>query len=341
MSSSFGALGQWASALRDRRFERKGLFFGMMIALMIMGPISRAAIQVIPVAVTTCATCNSQSTLMAAAVAYATQYYGPSSPTPPGYVGQISTPLNGGLCSPGQNGATTIIVVSTYAPLSGAFYPCYRQLHGTSFFGVVPINANTDAGAIAADNSMFHRSAKLGLIQLPPNLPLTGGSDPVEVIGAYLQGPQGLPMIGVPTFNLWRGLFSGSIGAVEKGTFTNMTTGETFTLWSGDTVKVTDSNGYTALFQWIPSVSPPWVYKSGSMHDNKGNSVPDGTSTPISKTGGSPQPIGAITITYPSGPTVTITPWYNNPTPTGSATVGDPITDLPDAPPTNDVAAGD
>ena len=325
--------------------DRAGAFaphcfgLGVLAVFMTVGVLGKAhATAIAPVVVTTCSTCNSQNMLLDAADSYGLKYL---YATPPGYVGELSPPVGTGECSTGQNGATTIIVISTLVPISGAYYLCWRSQHGATVYGVVPINANTDAGAIAADNAMFHRSAKLGLIQLPPSLPLVGGSDPIEVIGAYLQGAQGLPMIGVPTFSLWHSLFSGSIGAVEQGTFKNMTTGETFTLWSGDTVKVTDSNGNTALFQWIPSVSPPWVYKAGSMHDKAGHSIPDGSSTPISSTGGSAQPIASIVFSYPSGPTLTITPWYDNPTPTGTVTVGDPITDLPDAPPVSDVAGGD
>jgi hypothetical protein len=117
----------------------------------------------------------------------------------------------------------------------------------------------------------------------------------------------------------------------------NMATHQTFTLWSGDTVKVTDSNGFTALFQWIPTVNPPWIYKAGSLRDKSGNPVDDGTAAPKPTTGGSPQPTSPVTITLPGGPSLTVLPFYNNPTPTGVITVSP----IDDPSPALDIAGGD
>ncbi len=299
------------------------LIRGVLLTLLAIASNTKsvATTPVVQVAVTTCATCNSQATLSAAALAYATTWI---QKTPPGYVGQVQFQLTGATCA-SQNGATTILVVSTLVPISGAFWPCYRAPHGIGELVVVPINSSTDAQVISADNAMFHRSAKITPIPLPHNLPLVPWADATELYGAFLAGPEGVPMVGVPTFSLWHGIMSGTIGAVEKGTFMNIATGQTFTLWSGDTIKVVDPNGNSALFQWVPSLSPPWVYKEGSLKDKSGNPIPDGSSAPTPKTGGSPQPLNPISFSYPGGPLVTVTPWYNNPTPDGTVTVGDPI----------------
>jgi hypothetical protein len=289
-----------------------------LIGGLVFGTQSIAAVPpTIPVVVTTCATCNNQATLDAAAMAYTLKWV---QKTPPGYVGVVEYQLPGPTCA-SQAGATTILVVSTLAPLSGAFWPCLRCPHGICTWVMIPINATTDMDVIAADNAMFHRSAKLDPIKLPTNLPLVPWADADELYGSWLAG--NLIMTST-SFSLFHQLTSLNIGAVQQGVFRIAGTTTTFTIWSTDTIQVKDTNGNTALFQWIPSASPFWIYKQGSLRDKNGKPLPDKTTAPVPNTGGTVQPIGPIEISYPGGPTLDLWPMYGDNTPDGSVTVGEP-----------------
>lgn len=275
----------------------------------------------IPVAVTTCATCGNQANLKAAAVAYLqTWMYN----TPPGYAGVISPPVavpNG--CGQGTDGATILLVVSTSIPISGTFYGCYVPgARGSSHVEAVPLSATTDAQAVSVDNLLIARAAaETGPIKLPPTLPLIGG-DEIDLTEQYLTSI-GMPLVGTITYSLWHGILTLNFPAVAQGTFLNITTGKTVTVWSGDVITVTDTNGYTAQFQFNPGAPYFWVFVPNSIRDPKGNPIPGSAGTPT--TGGVIQPIGPINVGLPGQAPIYISPWLDNPTPGGTVTVGDPI----------------
>ena len=281
-------------------------------------PASGATPVIIPVAVTVCTTCNNSDTLAAAALTYANTWI---AKTPTGYVGIITWAAETSCTS--QNGANTILVVSSAAPLSGAYWPCVSPTHGGAKILAIPIASTGDSEVISGDNIRFHRSAKTQTIVLPSSLNLVT-SDAMELITGWMAG--NIPLSGPITFNLWHALTSLNIGAVAEGVFTNPTSGLRFTIWSNDTIQVRDSDGNTALFKWIPSVSPPWVLVPGSIRDKNGNPV-EGAPSNSPSTGGTAQPIGFYSVQYPDGPIIEIAPWYDNTTPSGTITVGDPIDD--------------
>jgi hypothetical protein len=317
----------WVNTVSHSGYRRNVntlLTLGMMLIAICYSGVSSAA-STIPVAVFACSTCNNQATLQAAALAYFKQWM---NLTPPGYVGTVSIPPTAS-CTVGSSppaNATVVIVVSSVAPLSGSYHACLLTVFNQTKILAVAMGVTNDAQAIAADNALFARSSKVGLIKLPSNLPLMNASDPIELTGAWLQDT-GLPQFGVTTYSFWHGLLTLNIQQVAQGTFINLTDGTKFTLWSGDTVKVTDVNGYTAKFQWNPDATPTWQFVSGSIRDPHGKPVPntarnnpDNNPEPVA--GGSKQPIGIIVISYPGGPPIDITVWYANPTPTGIITIG-------------------
>jgi hypothetical protein len=307
-----------------RRNVNTLLTLGLMLVAICYSGGSRAA-STIPVAVFPCSTCNNQATLQAAALAYFKQWV---NLTPPGYVGTVSIPSNAS-CTVGSRppaNATVVIVISSVAPLSGSYHACLLTVFNNTKILAVTMGVTNDAQAIAADNALFARSSKVGLIRLPSNLPLMNASDPIELTGAWLQ-TVGLAQYGASYSSLWHGLLTLNLPAVLQGTFINLTDGTKFTLWSGDTVQVTDVNGYTAKFQWNPGASPTWQFVSGSIRDPHGKPVPntarnnpDNNPEPVA--GGTKQPVGVVIISYPGGPPVDVTTWYGNPTPTGIITIG-------------------
>lgn len=269
----------------------------------------------IPVAVTTCSTCNDQATLQAAAVTYFQSWV---EQTPPGYVGVVSPVVTGSNpveCGTGA-GATTLLVISSSIPLSATFFACWEEgAHGSHHVAAVPLSTATNAGAIATDNLLLTRSVKMDAVKLPSTLPLQG-TDPIDLIGQWLAGDLIQTAI---TTSFWHGILTLNLPAVVQGTFKDISTGQTFTLWSGDTIMVTDSNGWTAKYQWIPSVTPPWQLVPGSVHNAKGQQVNLSNNTPITN-GGSAQPGGPLTITVPGGTTIILTPWDDQ-TPGGTVIV--------------------
>lgn len=293
----------------------------LLISCAALGFANTAAASPIPVAVTTCSNCNNQASLQAAATSYFATYW---NATPPGYVGFIqpsalvTAQAN---CPTGSGGVylggTTLLVISTSLPLSGTFSVCQVDLaRGAHHLVTIPISTATDAGAIAADNLLLARSVKMQAIKLPTDLPFQG-TDPIDLIGSWLAGDLVLTNI---TTGFWHGVLTLNIPAVTQGTFKDKSTGQTFTLWSGDTINVSDSNGWTAKYQWIPSANPPWQLVPGSVHNAQGQQVNMSNNTPVN-TGGAAQPIGPINISVPGGTTIILTPWNDPTTPGGSVIV--------------------
>jgi hypothetical protein len=204
-----------------------------------------------------------------------------------------------------------VMVASATIPISGTYYACSRVVHGIYGVGAVPFTATTDAQTISADGLLLFRSAKTLPIKLPPSIPIT---ETPEIISAWLSSAAGIPQVGATSLGYWHALTN--FPQLIKGTFINTATGETFTVWNGDVITVTDSNGNTAQFQYTPLGSVQWTLVPGSTRIN---GQPVGGTPP---TGGLPG--AAVSVTYPNGPTVTITP-FNDTLPRGTVTVGDPI----------------
>jgi hypothetical protein len=270
---------------------------------------------VIPVAVTSCATCTTQASLLEAAHTYVSTWVGKE---PPGYAGVVGFAPAPACTGVSHVGATIVLVSSATLPIGGLFYACQRSAHGITSNGAVAINANTDAQTISADAAALFRSAKTKAITLPPGTPIT---DTQEIISAWLSSAAGIPLEGSTSLGFWHAL--ANFPQLIKGTFLNVATGEIFTLWNGDVITVTDSSGNTAQFQWTPLSTIQWTLVPGSIRIH-GNPV--GATPPVGALPGA-----ALTVTYPNGPTVIVTP-YNDTLPSGTITVGDPI-DIPNSPP--------
>jgi hypothetical protein len=277
----------------------------VLVVTMAAGFSSNASATTIQTAVVSCAGCASAGDLLAAGTSYFTQYSGQ---TPPGYTGTIG-PSASPLCtsSTAQNG-TYVLVVSALYPISEFFYECLLHTGtgiGTFTMVVKPADSGANADAIANDALLIARSAKTGPITLPTDITLTG--DPQETISAYLSSAAGVPQNGTSVISLWHGITN--FPQAIQGTFVNTETGETFTLWNGDTIIVTDSNGDTAKFQWTPLSSIQWTLVPGSIRDKNGNPIGQ-TSTPASAAGPS------VAVTLPDQQTSVITPYQ--------AQIGDP-----------------
>jgi hypothetical protein len=224
----------------------------------------------------------------------------------------------------GQRGATTLLVVSSSAPISGTFYACYAYPHGMTVTTVHQISGMTNAQLISGDALLLARSAKTLAIKLPPGYSLSGSED-VE-LSRWLSSAAGVPISGIPQRSFWHALFN--FPSFLEGTFTNIATGQKFSLWNGDVITVTDSNGWTAQFQWQPLSTVQWALVPNSIRDAKGN--PPGIAHPIAPPTAA-LPGATVTIPLPDGPTVIITP-YDPGYPPGNLlggiiTVGDPIND--------------
>lgn len=190
-----------------------------------------------------------------------------------------------------------VLVVSTAIAISGGFYACWNYPKGGPVLRAFMIDGTSNANAVTDDNVIFARAAaEAGRITLPANLPLNGadgGSTP-ELQGAWLNSV--LIESGPPETNLWHGIID--YPNVLEGTFTNLQTGQKFTIWSGDTITVTDQNGWTAKFQWNPLADSQWQYVPNSLRDQNGNPVnTTGSNAPHS--GGSLQPGGRYWVTPP------------------------------------------
>lgn len=216
-----------------------------------------------------------------------------------------------------------VLVVSTAIAISGGFYACWNYPKGGPVLRAFMIDGTSNANAVTDDNVIFARAAaEAGRITLPANLPLNGadgGSTP-ELQGAWLNSV--LIESGPPETNLWHGIID--YPNVLEGTFTNLQTGQKFTIWSGDTITVTDQNGWTAKFQWNPLADSQWQYVPNSLRDQNGNPVnTTGSNAPHS--GGSLQPGGRYWVTLPpnwGAIPIFLEPIYDDPVPGGTITVG-------------------
>jgi hypothetical protein len=231
------------------------------------------------------------------------------------------------------------MVISTAVPISGSYYTCWTvprsgQVKGggaiaqgsVSVQTYKELNVVTNADAISADNVLLARSAKAQPVKIPPQF---SANDNDGDLSAWLSSTEGIPQSGPSSISLWHGI--ANFPQAVQGTFINTQTGEVFSLWNGDTIRVIDSNGNSALFQWTPLSSNQWTEVPGSFRNAQGNSPTASTpAQPEPTPGGTPQPVGPILTTYPGGPTqpTTVVPWYDNPTPGGTVTV-EPLPDVP------------
>jgi hypothetical protein len=289
----------------------------VLVATMTTGFTPKAAASTIQTAVVACPSCASAGDLLAFATSYFGQYSGT---TPPGYTGTINLSPTSACGNSGASNGTNLLVISALVPISEFFYECLQKSGGntisTTTFTVVvrPLDTGANADTISNDALLLDRSAKTGTITLPSDLSLTGTTQ--EIISAYLSSADGVPQSGASTISLWHGITN--FPQAVQGTFTNIQTGETFTLWNGDTITVTDSNGNTAKFMWTPLSSVQWALVPNSVRDKNGNPI-----------GGNPMAAvpagGQVTVTMPNGQTTIVTPYQapdgDPPLPKGTVTV--------------------
>jgi hypothetical protein len=340
MTSKEGSI---AIRLKDRRRIYSTLAM-IVFCVATLGVSGKASATNIPIVVTQCSTCKDQPGLQAAALGYFQTYTGA---TPPGYAGGVVGPPSGLYCHSGAD-YTVLLVVSSAVPMSGTFYTCWTVPRSTQVKGkltaglgagttpsvqkVLPITATTSAEAIAADNILLHRSVPGGSISLPSTTLTWLNADAPELPQSLIPSQFVLVDTGNTVWHMLLGLVG--IPQVTYADFRNLQTGQVFRVYAGDTITVTDNDGYSAQVQWNPMVGNGWVYVPGSLHDPKGNPVPNSADNlppaPIPTPGGSSQP--PLIVSVPGGQTIVIVPWYNNPTPGGTVTVG-PGSFLPDGPP--------
>lgn len=304
------------------------IFFLMILALLTQMPKSNAA-TVIPVAVVTCSNCESADALYETAQTYWSNY---DNSTPSGYIGLLR---DWGDCSYNPTtGPSVVLVVSTAIAISGAYYACWIYPHGGEVLRAYPLTAVNNADAVATDNTIFARAAaQAGRITLPANLPLNGagGSSTPILWESFLNTV--LTPIGSPTTSLWHGIID--FPEVAEGTFYNTQAKVTFQIWDDDTITVIDSNGWSAKFQWNPGADPQWQLVPNSIRDANGNPVDTSTGSNAPAPGATAQPVGPIDVSLPSSWNdipFTVTPTYDDPSPSGTITVGpvplgQPVTD--------------
>lgn len=289
------------------------------LGMVIRVPPSQAS-NAIPVALVTCSTCQNAGDLLQAGLSYWLTY---DDSTPSGYVGTLQ---DWGNCSDNPTaGPSIVLVVSTEVAISAGFSACWiYTARGDAVLRSYMIDGTSNADAVTNDNIIFARSAAdAGHITMPSNLPFNGagGNSFPDLWGEYLAGQ--LVLVGQEE-NLWHGILN--YPQVLQGTFVNEQTGQKFEIWSGDTITVTDQNGWTAKFQWNPGADPQWQYVPNSMRDQKGNPVNTTGSNPPTN-GGGRQPGGPYYVTLPPGwnsPGFYITLIYDDPIgpPKGTITVG-------------------
>ena len=124
-----------------------------------------------------------------------------------------------------------------------------------------------------------HARSATGRIGLPPSY--TVNATP-ELISQWLSSVEIPEVPGTQVVSVWHGLTN--FPQFIRWTFVNTQTGDTFTLWNSDTVTVTDSNGWTAKFQWEPLSSIQWVFVPDSIRDENGN-APSSTTSQNTVTG--------------------------------------------------------
>jgi hypothetical protein len=254
-----------------------------------LGNTARAA-TITPVAISVCTACASQADLLAAATTYFGTWF---LKTPPGYVGVISATGY----PTGQVG-TMLIVVGGTVPISAGFDYVYHVAHG-GYYATVPIYVTTNTQTISSDALLLARSAKTGEIALPPGYTV---NDTQEEISSWLSSAGGVPIGGAPSASLWHGLTN--YPQLLQGTFTITATGQQFTLWNGDVITVTDSNGWSAQFQWTPLSSVQWTLVPNSIRNAQGKPPGAPNLAPTS----TQEPGAAQTIALPGGQIITIIP---------------------------------
>jgi hypothetical protein len=238
----------------------------------------------IPTAVVTCSNCASYAALQAAAVSYFEQW---NTLHPPGY------PTGYYIFAQGFKGhtGTVLLVASTQYALSATFR--FTWNFTTNAITPVAVSTASDAGAIASDGRIFARSARVPTIQLPSTI--TPQETP-ETITSTLD--QLLEFTGSATPNLWHGLFRGTVGQVMQGTF--IYNGQTYQIWSNDTVLVRFSNGWTVQVTWNPGAPTTWTINWNTLKNEKGvpidlNGTPQ-SPTPTGDSGGPTLNLGTGTI---------------------------------------------
>ena len=192
------------------------------------------------------------------------------------------------------------------------------------FLRLNALTGGSNAAAVSADNLLMARAlADAGKVALPPNLPLVGGGgSSFDSLWNQWVSNVGLHQDTFGQSEFWHGVLD-MLEPMATATYTVEATGVEFQVWAGDTITVTDSNGYTAKFQFTPGAPTNWTYVPNSIRDPKGNSVPNtGSNLPVP--GGISQPGGSIDVSLPGGgfDNFWILPWYDNTTPGGVVTVG-------------------
>jgi hypothetical protein len=275
---------------------------------------------IIPVAVTTCA-CANEAALRSAAGTYLAQWIYQA---PPGY-GAI---INGDNSPEGKVG-TRLIVISTSVPISGIYYYSYSN----GAFSLLSVNPETDAAAVANDELLLARSIKMTKLTLTTGQNIQG-VDPIDLISGWLQSR--LIMTDTGT-SLWHAIATLNLPQVTYATFKDPVTGDSFTVYSGETITVYDSNGWSIQLTYTPSVAgAPWQIVPGSVRDNNGNKVDMVNNVPTTPEVSAGSPVLAASISVAGGISwnpITVTPWQET-LPKGSATVepypgGGSIHDVP------------
>jgi hypothetical protein len=159
----------------------------------------------------------------------------------------------------------------------------------------------SDAAAVALDNSVYARAAKIPNIILPPKYAST---DEDVIIAAAI--PQFLLMVGAPSTDIYRSL--ASVGIVAYVNVIDTQNGQTYKIYVGDTITVQYSDGSTEKFQ-LTSIGSTLAFKAvpgSKMGPNGQPTTPPSTkpAAPVSGGGGFSGP-----GTYP--PNSTVGAWPN------------------------------
>jgi hypothetical protein len=268
-----------------------------------------------PIVVIPCSNCYTFADLQGAAGQYFLAWLGK---IPPGYVNAVEMSAVR-LCSEGmQNDGTIVLVISSVEPVSDRFWFC--EQHGTlTTFEIKAVDGGDNVSAITYDGLRFARSAKTQKIPLPTSLPVT---ETPEIISSYLSGSSGVPEVpGSQTINPWHAITN--YPQLISARFYNVASGTYFTLWNGDTITVTDANGWTAKFAWTPLSTVQWALVPNSIRDQNGNVPAQGTSPAQNIDPAKLQPAAQLTITLPYDVEIYVVP-ATNILPQGVITVGDP-----------------
>ncbi len=121
---------------------------------------------------------------------------------------------------------------------NGLMYPCVGLLPSQYATG------NVTANALALDNAIHSRAAKIAAVKTPTNIPYT---EPDETIVQYLQTQ--LVPTGQFGINAWH-LLTGA-PSVEWFTITDIQTGQTDTVYVGDVITVNYPGGYSEKWQFL------------------------------------------------------------------------------------------